>query len=96
LQLRTLISHFAVALAIALMIALDTIIEIPTTKLQVPATFTVGNFYANLSKHIQPTWSGRGWVVNPFKNPTWTYFAAILPAIFGTILLFMDHQVNYK
>ena len=43
---------------------------------------------------LQPTRADRGWFVNPMKNPVWTIFAGILPALLATILIFMDQQIT--
>ena len=55
---------------------------VDTPKLEVPGT-------------LQPTWSGRGWVIDPFDaNPWWTALLAFGPALFATILVFMDQQIT--
>lgn len=37
----------------------------------------------------------RPWIVDPIEhNPWWLAFAAILPALLATILLFMDQQIT--
>ncbi len=44
---------------------------------------------------LQPTNPDRpGWVINPFVNEWWCVFAAILPAMLATILIFMDQQIT--
>jgi hypothetical protein len=44
---------------------------------------------------FQPTNPNREWLVMPFgKNPLWTIFAAIVPALLATILIFMDQQIT--
>nr|CAD7395487.1 unnamed protein product [Timema poppensis] len=54
----------------------------PHTHYQVPAEF-------------KPTLSTRGWVVEPFgRNPFWTAIVAVVPALLGTILIFMDQQIT--
>nr|CAD7393839.1 unnamed protein product [Timema cristinae] len=54
----------------------------PRTHYQVPAEF-------------KPTLSTRGWVVAPFgRNPFWTAIIAVVPALLGTILIFMDQQIT--
>lgn len=45
----------------------------------------------------QPTRTDRGWVVNPFgsgKNPWYAIPAGFPPALFATILIFMDQQIT--
>jgi hypothetical protein len=44
---------------------------------------------------FQPTNPNREWLVTPFgENPLWTIFAAIIPALLATILIFMDQQIT--
>ncbi|CAG2053059.1 unnamed protein product [Timema podura] len=58
------------------------IIFFPRIHYQVPAEF-------------KPTLSTRGWVVEPFgRNPFWTAIVAVVPALLGTILIFMDQQIT--
>lgn len=81
-KIRSFISDFGVIIAIALMTTLDYLAGIDTPKLSVPDKF-------------QPTWSGRGWVIPFFNgNPWWTLLAAIIPALLGVILIFMDQQIT--
>ncbi|XP_037657537.1 anion exchange protein 4 isoform X10 [Choloepus didactylus] len=56
-----------------------------------------------LSMHVKtsrffpsvPTLTGRGWLVSPFgANPWWLSMAAALPALFLSILIFMDQQIT--
>ena len=64
------------------MSALDYFVGIPTPKLEVPHEF-------------KPTLDGRGWIIWPFnKNPWYTAPLALLPALLGTILIFMDQQIT--
>lgn len=65
------------------MTVLDYLTNIPTPKLQVPNEF-------------KPTLPERGWIIGPFheKNPVWSPVIAILPALLGTILIFMDQQIT--
>lgn len=42
------------------------------------------------------TTSGRAWLVNPFAAPMWVRFAAIGPAILGTILVFLDQNITAR
>lgn len=81
-QVRQFISDFAVIIAILSMTFLDWYVGIPTPKLQVPSDF-------------KPTLESRGWLVSPFgRNPVWSGVAAVLPALLGTILIFMDQQIT--
>ena len=44
-------------------------------------------------KHI--FFQGRGWLIHPVgNNPIWSPFAAIVPALLATILIFMDQQIT--
>ena len=75
-------SDFAVIIAIFSMSALDYYVGIATPKLEVPAEF-------------KPTLDGRGWMIWPFQgNPWWSALVAFLPALLGTILIFMDQQIT--
>merc|ERR1711892_501555 len=79
---RSYISDFAVIIAIILMVVVDILFGIQTPKLEVPREF-------------KPTWSGRGWVIPPFNgNPWYTALLAVIPAILGSILIFMDQQIT--
>ncbi|XP_076659018.1 na[+]-driven anion exchanger 1 isoform X6 [Halictus rubicundus] len=81
-KVRQVVSDFAVIIAIFSMSALDHFVNIPTPKLEVPAEF-------------KPTLHNRGWVIWPFQhNPWWSAIVACLPALLGTILIFMDQQIT--
>lgn len=82
-QVRQVVSDFSVIIAIFSMTILDYLANINTPKLEVPHEF-------------KPTLPDRGWVIPPFheRNPVWSIFAAILPALLGTILIFMDQQIT--
>ena len=71
-------------IAIVSMVGVDAIIGLGTPKLEVPEKFEPTNK------------ENRGWVVMPFnpKNPWWICLAAIIPALLGTILIFMDQQIT--
>lgn len=61
---------------------LDWKVGVKTPKLEVPSEF-------------KPTLPGRNWVITPFNgNPLWSALVAILPALLGTILIFMDQQIT--
>lgn len=82
--IRGMVSDFAVILALIAMTVVDFFLKVETPKLDVPIT-----------GKIEPSWSGRGWVVDPFNgNPWWTCLAAFVPAVLATILVFMDHQIT--
>ncbi len=75
-------SDFGVVLAIFINVFIDYLLGLDTPKLIVPKTFAT-------------TKEGRGWVINPFKkNPMHMWFAALLPALLATILIFMDQQIT--
>ncbi|EEB11139.1 sodium-driven chloride bicarbonate exchanger, putative [Pediculus humanus corporis] len=81
-KVRQFISDFAVIIAILSMSLIDWYVGIKTPKLQVPSDF-------------KPTLDGRGWLIPPFgKNPIWSWVVAVLPALLGTILIFMDQQIT--
>lgn len=64
------------------MSTLDHFVGISTPKLEVPTEF-------------KPTLEGRGWIIWPFEgNPLWSAVGAGLPALLGTILIFMDQQIT--
>jgi maltodextrin utilization protein YvdJ len=76
------VSDFGVVLAIFINVLFDYLMGLDTPKLIVPRKF-------------ETTKEGRGWIINPFdKNPTFMWFAAILPALLATILIFMDQQIT--
>lgn len=82
LQVRAIVSDFAVIIAIFSMSAMDYFVGIATPKLEVPVEF-------------KPTLEGRGWMIWPFnRNPWWSALIAIAPALLGTILIFMDQQIT--
>uniref|UniRef100_A0A7N6ABJ2 Anion exchange protein n=1 Tax=Anabas testudineus TaxID=64144 RepID=A0A7N6ABJ2_ANATE len=81
-KLRTLISDFAIIIAILVFCGLDYLLELDTPKLHVPT-------------EIKPTRPDRGWLVMPFgKNPWWWHVASFVPALLVTILIFMDQQIS--
>ncbi|XP_071488060.1 electroneutral sodium bicarbonate exchanger 1-like [Diadema antillarum] len=80
-KVRYMISDFGVFMAFIVMTGIDIWIGIPTPKLTVPENF-------------RPTREDRGWVIPIFTNPWWTYFAAIVPALLCSILIFMDQQIT--
>ncbi|XP_055642607.1 electroneutral sodium bicarbonate exchanger 1 isoform X17 [Toxorhynchites rutilus septentrionalis] len=82
-NVRQFVSDFAVIIAIFSMSSLDFFTNVPTPKLEVPREF-------------KPTIPDRGWLIQPFheKNPIWSSALAVLPALLGTILIFMDQQIT--
>lgn len=80
-QVRQFISDFSVIIAIFSMSLIDYYCGIATPKLDVP-------------RDLKPTLSERGWIISPFKNAVWSWIIAILPAVLGVILIFMDQQIT--
>ncbi|KAL1124567.1 hypothetical protein AAG570_001191 [Ranatra chinensis] len=80
-KVRQFVSDFAVIIAILSMTLLDLLTGVQTPKLEVPSEF-------------KPTLPDRSWVISPFLNPIWTIPLAALPALLGTILIFMDQQIT--
>ncbi|XP_052757917.1 sodium bicarbonate cotransporter 3 isoform X7 [Galleria mellonella] len=81
-KVRQIISDFSVIIAILSMSFLDYKVGVKTPKLEVPSEF-------------KPTLPTRNWVITPFSgNPFWSALVAILPALLGTILIFMDQQIT--
>ncbi|XP_035776469.1 sodium bicarbonate cotransporter 3-like isoform X13 [Anopheles albimanus] len=80
---RQFISDFSVTIAIFSMTLLDFFTHVATPKLDVPNEF-------------KRTIPDRGWIIMPFheSNPVWSAPLAILPALLGTILIFMDQQIT--
>lgn len=81
--IKNFISDFAVIIAIFSMTITDLLVAVDTPKLEVPTEF-------------KPTSDKRGWLINPThpSNPWWLALAASLPALLGTILIFMDQQIT--
>ena len=81
---RSLIADYAVILSILLFVLVDHHFNLETPKLIVPTKF-------------EPTRSDvRGWII-PFthENMEWYwYLLSTIPALFLTILLFMDQQIT--
>lgn len=46
----------------------------------------------NTPREFGPTDSGRNWLVNPFAAPAWLWFATMIPAVFNTMLVFLDQN----
>uniref|UniRef100_A0A1I8IHB1 Anion exchange protein n=1 Tax=Macrostomum lignano TaxID=282301 RepID=A0A1I8IHB1_9PLAT len=86
-RVRSIISDFAVMLAIVAMTLVDLLMGLHTPKLHVPDTFSPTLGYET-----------RGWIVPPFgsrgQNPAYSAIFALLPALLATILIFMDQQIT--
>ncbi|XP_072936830.1 electroneutral sodium bicarbonate exchanger 1 isoform X3 [Epargyreus clarus] len=81
-KVRSIISDFSVIIAILSMSFLDYKVGVKTPKLEVPSEF-------------KPTLPSRNWIITPFNgNPFYSALVAVLPALLGTILIFMDQQIT--
>lgn len=82
-RFRILVSEFAVFGTVLFMTGVDFVMGLNTDKLKIP-------------DGLSPTLSTRGWFIHPFhpNNPMWSIFAAIVPAIVATILIFMNNQIT--
>ncbi|NWZ39656.1 S4A4 protein, partial [Brachypodius atriceps] len=81
-EVRKLVSDFAVILAILASCAVDAVLGLETPKLLVPS-------------ELKPTNPSRGWIVFPFGvNPWWVCLVSAVPAVLVTILIFMDQQIT--
>lgn len=81
---RQKLSNFGVVATILTMVYFDHIIGLDTPKLHVP-------------KDFHPTIADRGWFINPIErqgDKWWLCFAAIVPALLATVLIFMDQQIT--
>ncbi|KAL5965516.1 Sodium-driven chloride bicarbonate exchanger [Taenia solium] len=83
-RIRSLISDFAVLIAIIICSLIDFFSGLHTPKLLVPISF-------------EPTlgYNKRGWIIPPFNgNPWWSSLVAAGPALLAVILIFMDQQIT--
>ena len=81
-KVKHILADFSVIIAIVTMTAIDYATKIQTPKLDVPDTF-------------QPTSGRDSWLIHPLgSNPWWSMVGALLPALLGTILVFMDQQIT--
>ena len=83
--IKGFLSDFAVVIAIAAMTLTDYFVAVDTPKLLVPSSFT-------------PSVTNRTWIIDPLPEEANFYWflplAASVPAIVGTILIFMDQQIT--
>lgn len=81
--IREFLADFGPAIAIATMtiVALN-IPDIHLTQLQVPDT-------------LKPT-ADRSWTVDLFAVPQWVWWGSAIPAIFATILVFLDQNITVR
>ena len=82
-KVKQILADFSVIIAIVIMTSIDYVSKIRTPKLDVPDTF-------------QPTSGRDSWLIHPLgsNNPWWSMVGALLPALLGTILVFMDQQIT--
>ncbi len=56
--------------------------------------------YADLPALIVPeqfsTTTGRAWLVDPLAAPTWVWFAAVVPALLCTVLVYLDQNITSR
>lgn len=105
-QVRQFVSDFAVIIAIMSMSFLDYFAGVNTPKLEVRTlqllflcqTWTwncTRDFCFQVPNEFKPTLPSRSWIISPFAgNPVWSILVAPLPALLGTILIFMDQQIT--
>lgn len=80
---REFLADFGPAIAIVVMTCVAFLLhEVELEVLAVPETFT--------------TTSGRPWLVNPLEAPMWVRFAAAVPAILVSILLYLDQNITVR
>ena len=81
--MREFLADFGPAIAIVSMTAIATAMhQVDIETLAVPETFG--------------TTTGRAWLVDPFAVPTWVIGAAAIPAVLGTILLYLDQNITVR
>jgi mannitol/fructose-specific phosphotransferase system IIA component (Ntr-type) len=81
--MREFISDFGPTIALAAMTIVA--FQFPEVVLDVlPAPDTFG------------TTTGRSWLVDPFEAPMWVRFAAIGPAIFSALLVFLEQNITAR
>ncbi|CAF0855369.1 unnamed protein product [Brachionus calyciflorus] len=83
-SIRSKVSDFGVVITIISAVALDSYLGFDTPKLIVPLKF-------------ETTIPTRGWFINPIernKDKIWLAFAAVIPALLATILVFMDQHIT--
>jgi hypothetical protein len=82
--IRGVLADFGPPLATVIMSLVPPMLfpEIPLPKLAVPASIS--------------TISGRPWLVPLFSIPPWAIFAAAIPAILVTVLIFLDQNITTR
>lgn len=81
--IRTVLSDYAMLLTVILVSLIPSI----------PALGSLDIHRLDLPRSFQTT-SGRPWVVSPTAVPVWAVFAAIIPALILSTLIFFDHNVS--
>lgn len=82
---RNLLADFAPTIGIAVGTALSAVFSgygVSVSRLEVPLAFG--------------TSSGRPWLVNLLETPVWARFAAAVPAMMATILIYMDQNITSR
>ena len=80
---REFVADFGPAIAIGAMTGVAFLLhEVELETLAVPDTFS--------------TTSGRSWIVNPFLAPQWVWFAAAVPGVLLSILLYLDQNITVR
>ncbi len=107
-KVRGFISDFAVIIAIISMTLTDFATQVwkctgekKPVKFYQDTTFPyihlnqVNTPKLSVPEELRPTNPDRGWVFNPLDGiPLWAPIGAIIPAMLGTILIFMDQQIT--
>jgi mannitol/fructose-specific phosphotransferase system IIA component (Ntr-type) len=82
-RIREFLADFGPTIALTLMtlVAVE-LHEVELRILAVPDSFS--------------TTSGRSWQINPFAAPVWVWAAAIIPALLGTVLVYLDQNITSR
>jgi len=43
-----------------------------------------------------PTLEGRSWLINPLEAPRWVWFGAAIPALLGSVLIYLDQNITAR
>lgn len=82
--MREFLADFGPTIALLVMASVAYYFRNDVTLTPLPAPKTFG------------TTSGRDWTIDIFAAPMWVRFAAIIPALFGTVLVYLDHQITAR
>jgi len=83
-RVREFFADFGPTIAIAAMVIVA--LQLPSVdlnRLQVPDSFT-------------PTLADRPWLVDLFSVPRWVWWGSALPAVFATVLVFLDQHITVR